>query len=955
MTNASLPRGLASQAESTLRLKLQDARMGLLDLSARNRLLNTPRSAKNARTIEIVDEKAAEVFRLLVVEERALTFTPGRASAVGSDGVDDSDEIANLAQPEDETVDERGVLRRHADLKLQTRLTPKGLQKRLFEMYSDSVLLEQEQGVNILFLAIGLLKWIDPNNAKNIRYAPLILVPVSLERGTAADRFKLKWRHEDQSSNLSLEAYLDQVHGLRMPVLETGEDCDPAGYARAVAETVARKDGWLVLPDDMVLGFFSFAKFLMYRDLDVECWPEQAPLTSNVLLRSLLGEGFSEPPSSIGDDTPVDPYISPLDTLHVADCDSSQMLAVHEVRQGRNLVIQGPPGTGKSQTIANIIASAVADGKTVLFVAEKMVALDVVKRRLDRCGVGDGCLELHSNKTNKRLLLNELKRTWELGSPRGTLPEGLSHNLENERDVLNLHATAMHTEHRVSRLTPFQVVGELTHSLREGGAPVEFELTDAPNWTPTDRKQRGQLVEELAFRIGEIGLPEQHPWHGVGITGMLPTDVDRLIRRVVELKREFETLVTGANDLAGWLHLPMLQTLESLDVVRERAGVLDGAPALSQSALACDAWDNAAPEIIKLLGVGLEHASLEQHLRESLRAESMDTPVNEYRAKLTLLGNLANWDDIAFARLERLDKLLPELEEQATRLEQRLGIAEPALTIAQIRRLAETGMAVAQAPDASPEAFASAVWNHGVDQAGEVAEAAAALEATRRSIATRLLPAAWDADLQAARGVLAGHGKGLLRHLSGEWRAADKLVRGLLIDPKMPLEEILHLLDALGQGRAARSLMVREDTFAQQAFGAHWRGDRSSAGALGALVTWMRSLGGLRHEARSVAARLPDRKQFGPLAAKTDELLDEFTRLYDLLPTIEPPVSAGSGPLGEMPLTQIYGIVTPIVEAESKTRAISPPFRSSCWTGWQSSASLRHCRTFRRRCGALTT
>ena len=470
MTNASLPQGLASQAESTLRLKLQDARMGLLDLSARNRLLNTPRSAKNARTIEIVDEKAAEVFRLLVVEERSLTFTPGRASTFGAEietgGNNDSDEIANIAQPEDETVDERGVLRRHADLKLQTRLTSKGLQKRLFEMHSDSVLLEQEQGVNILFVAIGMLKWINPNNSKNIRHAPLILVPVSLERGTAADRFKLKWRHEDQSSNLSLEAYLDQVHGLKMPLFETGEDCDPVEYAKAVAETVALKDGWQVLPDDMVLGFFSFAKFLMYRDLDEECWPELAPLAADALLRSLLGEGFSEPPSSIGEDAPVDPYIAPVDMLHVADCDSSQMLAVHEVRQGNNLVIQGPPGTGKSQTIANIIASAVADGKTVLFVAEKMVALDVVKRRLDRCGVGDVYLELHSNKTNKRLLLNELKRTWELGSPLGIIPEGLSHTLENERDVLNLHATAMHTEHGVSRLTPFQVVGELTRILR---------------------------------------------------------------------------------------------------------------------------------------------------------------------------------------------------------------------------------------------------------------------------------------------------------------------------------------------------------------------------------------------------------------------------------------------------------------------------------------------------------
>nr|WP_081608935.1 AAA domain-containing protein [Paramagnetospirillum caucaseum] len=99
------------------------------------------------------------------------------------------------------------------------------------------------------------------------------------------------------------------------------------------------------------------------------------------------------------------------------DADSSQTLAIEEVRRGRNLVIQGPPGTGKSQTIANLIAGAVAGGRKVLFVAEKMAALDVVKRRLDAIGLGAVCLELHSNKANKRAVLDELRRTKELGRP----------------------------------------------------------------------------------------------------------------------------------------------------------------------------------------------------------------------------------------------------------------------------------------------------------------------------------------------------------------------------------------------------------------------------------------------------------------------------------------------------------------------------------------------------------
>ena len=144
---------------------------------------------------------------------------------------------------------------------------------------------------------------------------------------------------------------------------------------------------------------------------------------------------------------------------------------------------------------------------------------------------------------------------------------------------------------------------------------------------------------------------------------MLPTDVDRLIRRVAELKPELEKLVADATDLATQLDLPAPQTLQSLDAVWERARILDEAPALSQSALACDAWDRTETDIMALLSAGAEHAAPERRLSESLRAQSMDTPVHEDRAQLTTLGNLTRWDAEAFARLDRLEKLLPELED----------------------------------------------------------------------------------------------------------------------------------------------------------------------------------------------------------------------------------------------------------------------------------------------------
>jgi hypothetical protein len=381
--------------------KLETARMELLDLSARNRLLNMLRTSRNARMIELVDERSTEIFRLLVRESRAFTFLAGRASKESSRDTDaNAEEILDLAQPDDDSFDERGVLNRHADTKLQTRLTSAGLQKRLLDLYSDARTLEEEQGVNILFLALGTLRWIDPANAENIRSAPLILVPVSLERGSAAERFKLRWRQEEHAANLSLEAYLDRVHSLQLPPLPTGDDFDISEYIASVAEVVSLKKGWAVLPDDIVLGFFSFAKFLMYRDLDPEVWPPDGKLTEIPLIRSLLADGFLARDGMISDDADIDSLIPLSEMRHVVDSDSSQALAIHDVRQGHGLVIQGPPGTGKSQTITNIIADAIGEGKTVLFVAEKMAALEVVKRRVDQAGVGDACLELHSHKAN---------------------------------------------------------------------------------------------------------------------------------------------------------------------------------------------------------------------------------------------------------------------------------------------------------------------------------------------------------------------------------------------------------------------------------------------------------------------------------------------------------------------------------------------------------------------------
>ena len=517
--------------------ELEKSRGDLLDLSLRNPLLNFRPFIR--RGVEVVHELSSELFRILVLGERVMYFRAApEEQAVpeakgAAEALDDipTELLSILTKPAEDSTE---MVSRHTDNKLQTAHTWATLNLRLRETFRQARLSIEEQGVNILYLALGMLRWYEPDSSTTERRAPLVLVPVRLTRSNVRDNFKLSWTKDEIEPNLSLEAELKELN-VRLPEMPSEDELDVDDYLAKVERAVAMQPRWSVEHNEVHLSFFSFSKLLIYKDLDPTSWPEENQPASHPLVQQLFGnDGFVRESSDSGEEEYPNGDLGEVELHPVVDADSSQTLAVLDAMKERNLVIQGPPGTGKSQTITNLIGEALFEGKTVLFVAEKMAALEVVKRRLDSVHLGDACLELHSHNTNKRAVLEDLQRTLSLDRPRivgGTEDRVL---LKESRKRLNEYSEAVNTPVAKCELTPYQLVGRLA-KLEAGGLSVEgkrFPIRDAVSWSAEDFTRRRMLVDEVQMLVREIGVPRRHPWWVCGRLHVVPTDV-HAIREVV--------------------------------------------------------------------------------------------------------------------------------------------------------------------------------------------------------------------------------------------------------------------------------------------------------------------------------------------------------------------------------------------------------------------------------------
>lgn len=386
-------------------------------------------------------------------------------------------------------------------------------QKELKGIYRTARTNLEESGANTLFLALGCLNWLDKQSGRTF-VAPILLVPIEMV-ATKGSQYVIRKRDEEVLLNITLIEFLKQTFEITIngiyPLPQDAHGVDVSFVLHLVSAAISGKTGWSVT-EDMILGNFSFTKFVMWNDIHSHASAMQSsPIVRSLIEGQLLLDDSNKPAA---DAREMEINKRP-DALAVpVDADSSQLEAISDAQAGRSFLLYGPPGTGKSQTITNLIANALYHNKRVLFVAQKKAALDVVESRLAKIGIAPFCLELHSNKMDKRRFLQQMELA--LQNTKGNPIEEYakkSNELYNHRMRLASFIKAMHS-HKKYGVSLYECIEQyLAIKAEPLSLPKDF-CKDITN----------EVIEELCTKIRSLDAttnildgksPSEHPLYGL--------------------------------------------------------------------------------------------------------------------------------------------------------------------------------------------------------------------------------------------------------------------------------------------------------------------------------------------------------------------------------------------------------------------------------------------------------
>lgn len=509
----------------------------LLDTGKRNKMINYRESKR--QTLRILEPGATELFNQLAVSEKELTFQQPISK--------DSDFRTYSMLALLETLSYSLPVQR-GDIKAAGTIGERD--QTLKNMRSKTKLAQEEQGANILYLCFGFIIWRESSraNATWIK-SPLLMMPVSLGLKSLNAPYTLSKYDDEIEVNPTLDYLFNQDYGIDLPTFELKNKNSFEEYMEAIEELVDKR-GWKLVRE-VSLGLLSFLKISMYHDLNnnrplIEKSPVIQAISGN---RYAIGDLPPEVLNFKFDDS------NPMRWHEVVDSDSSQQEAILLSKKGISFVMQGPPGTGKSQTITNIIAEALADGKKVLFVSEKSAALQVVLKRLTEVQLDDFCLSLHNYKANKKEIIDNIGANLRLGQEyvdQGVISELTE--LFHDRKYLDEYAEDLHRVIEPFGESVYMVFGKLLKL--QDASVVEFRME---NPTAVSREQYSSLlymVDAFEKALHNMdGALTDNPWTETSATasgqtfrsemtvasGRLPKQLGELETAVLAFNHEYNT------------------------------------------------------------------------------------------------------------------------------------------------------------------------------------------------------------------------------------------------------------------------------------------------------------------------------------------------------------------------------------------------------------------------------
>jgi very-short-patch-repair endonuclease/flagellar biosynthesis GTPase FlhF len=563
----------------------------LLDLTKRNRLISF--RATKVTTIRIIDEQPPEVFATLVAQGKTMNFLPLPAK---SERMRKKEKI-EIRTKEFKKYKRDDLSAKHTDIYLQTNASKEQLPISLFRIHSSSNAVMGEQGYNVLFLAIGFLEWYESPKSDVKTKSPLVLVPVEISRPSVKGEYRIRYNEDAVLINPALKRRLSL--DFKIEIDELDDDIDKINLFDVfskIQKKIHAKKRWRVT-NDIFLGLFSFAKFMMYKDLDIH----HKNILKNRIIQTICGQETRNRESldSLCSWNELKNFVKPQNNMQVLDADSSQQRAIAIVKKGNNLVIEGPPGTGKSQTIANIIAEFLAENKKVLFVSQKMAALEVVRKRLMASGLGDFCLELHSKKTNKRTVIESLAESLSRLQSADHKRDQEMARLERVKEKLRTYAEEMRTPFGKLDMTPLKAI-EILASIPEM-PDLECIFKNAEGWDEKKFSFGFELLQKLSDHIATMKEPSLHPWYGSKLTNLSYQNKVKIKKLMAAYHEAYSKLQSTSQYLAKAISFKKPDKYRKVSELLEGVNAFLTLPPSAVELLKKKSWDKLKPKVSSIV------------------------------------------------------------------------------------------------------------------------------------------------------------------------------------------------------------------------------------------------------------------------------------------------------------------------------------------------------------------